>query len=56
MITPILVDLALNVTAFLFGLYIVICKMGAFNRAILHTKSRNIDNSGIYVGLVYLWL
>lgn len=42
MITPILVDLALNVIAFLFGLYVLSCKMGAFNRAIYTPRAETL--------------
>lgn len=42
MITPILVDLTLNVMAFIFGLYILTCKMGAFNRHVYTPKAETL--------------
>ena len=42
MITPILIDLALNVIAFCFGLYVLICKMGALNRHVYTPRAETL--------------
>lgn len=50
MITPILVDLVLNIGAFFFGLYILAYKMHAFSKSIYTPKAETLTIAAFMLG------